>query len=259
MNGIHGVRGPGLSYAVPGGAGSRETFFNSKDMDQNGALSRGELGVPEDVFQYMDRNKDGGVDKKELNSYFSVRRLDEAVTGLIGRKDENGDRVLSVEELGVSDEAYQVIDKDKNNEIDRAELNRFLPEYTLANRAKRLIDAKDSNGNQVLSMEEMGVPGKVFENIDTDGDGQASIDEIAHWHPVHNLNEKSIHIITSRDLNGDNLLGEGEVANQEILQNVDLNCDDHIERVELNLALYRSLSSASSLRDGGVSRMDIKV
>jgi Ca2+-binding EF-hand superfamily protein len=96
--------------------------------DTNGGrsvLNVGELGVPKDIFDKIDKNSDGQVGKAEINTAFHARiqAISERTNHLIARKDTNGDGMLNIEELGVSEKLFAKIDKNGDGLAGRAELS----------------------------------------------------------------------------------------------------------------------------------------
>ncbi len=88
-------------------------------------LNVGELGVPKDIFDKIDKNSDGQVGKAEINTAFHARiqAISERTNHLIARKDTNGDGMLNIEELGVSEKLFAKIDKNGDGLAGRAELS----------------------------------------------------------------------------------------------------------------------------------------
>ena len=119
-----------------------------KDSDGNRALSAEELNVPEDVFTKIDANSDGNADRVELNAYYPISRIDILTLHLIKDKDTDGDKVLSGEELGVTEDILKEIDANGDGNADREELNAAHPlakfYNTFASLAKDLDASKDS-------------------------------------------------------------------------------------------------------------------
>ena len=124
------------------------TLIKDKDSDGDKALSAEELNVPEDVFTKIDINGDGNTDSVELNAYYPISRIDIPTLHLIKDKDTDGDKVLSGEELGVTEDILKEIDANGDGNADREELNAAHPlaklYNTLASLAKDMDASKDS-------------------------------------------------------------------------------------------------------------------
>jgi uncharacterized protein (DUF2141 family) len=99
--------------------------MSKKDTNGDGVLNVGELGVPKDIFDKIDKNSDGQVGKAEINTAFHARiqAISERTNHLIARKDTNGDGMLNIEELGVSEKLFAKIDKNGDGLAGRAELS----------------------------------------------------------------------------------------------------------------------------------------
>ena len=123
-------------------------MIKDKDSDGDKALSAEELNVPDDVFTKIDINGDGNTDSVELNAYYPVSGIDIPTLHLIKDKDTDGDKVLSGEELGVTEDVLKGVDANGDGNADREELNAAHPlakfYNTFASLAKDLDASKDS-------------------------------------------------------------------------------------------------------------------
>src|SRR3972149_9155947 len=121
------------------------TLIKDKDSDGDKALSAEELNVPEDVFTKIDINGDGNTDSVELNAYYPISRIDIPTLHLIKDKDTDGDKVLSGEELGVTEDILKEIDANGDGNADREELNAAHPlakfYNTFASLAKEMMES----------------------------------------------------------------------------------------------------------------------
>ena len=144
------IAGIGNRYIPNPGQLNKMTLSLIKDKDSDGdkALSAEELNVPEDVFTKIDINGDGNTDSVELNAYYPISRIDIPTLHLIKDKDTDGDKVLSGEELGVTEDILKEIDANGDGNADREELNAAHPlaklYNTLASLAKDMDASKDS-------------------------------------------------------------------------------------------------------------------
>ncbi len=100
-------------------------LMSVKDINGDGVLNVGELGVPKDVFDKIDKNSDGQIGKAEINTAFHARiqAMSERTNHLISKKDTNGDGMLNVGELGVPEDVFNKIDKNGDGQADRVELS----------------------------------------------------------------------------------------------------------------------------------------
>ncbi len=186
-------------------------FISKKDTNGNNALSIKELGVSKDVFGRIDKNGDAQVDKFELiiaahkraqavnekanqlinkndtsgdgqvgkvepdiAGHNRAHVVDEKINQLLSKKDSNGDGVLDAGEFSVPEKTFNRIDKNGDGQIGRGELNIAARNRINAvnERINHLISKKDTNGNGVLDIGELGIPEEVFGKIDKDGNGQ---------------------------------------------------------------------------------------
>ncbi len=100
-------------------------LMSVKDTNGDGVLNVGEFGVPEDIFDKIDKNSDGQVGKAEINTAFHARiqAISERTNLLITKKDTNGDGMLNVGELGVPEAVFNRIDKNGDGQVGRVELS----------------------------------------------------------------------------------------------------------------------------------------
>ena len=106
-------------------------FLRKKDINGDGLLNIGELGVPEVAFKQIDKNGDGQVGIGELNidarnkiaANNRAHAVNERISHLLSKKDTNGNGSLDAGELGMSKDIFGRIDKDHNGQVGRLELN----------------------------------------------------------------------------------------------------------------------------------------
>ena len=210
-------------------------LIKNKDTDNSKTLSVEELGAAEDVFTRIDHNGDGQADRAELNAGYPGLRIDRMTTNLILNKDTNDDKVLSAEELGITDEALAQIDLNGDGQADRAELNAGYPGLRIDRMTTNLINGKDANNDGMLSAEELGVAEDVFSRIDHNGDGQADRVELNAFYPKGQINHMTTKLINDKDTNEDGMLSSEELGiSEEAFARIDRNGDGQADRVELN-------------------------
>ncbi len=133
--------------------------MNNKDADGDRYLSAEEFGIDEESFKYFDINSDGKVGKVELNIAIGNYTQAEKTDKLIDSKDTNDDGELSVEELGVSLEEFNRLDKNGDGQVGIAEFNNtFLNNYIIA---QNPIESNDNSGDDLSESD-----GDVDTNVD---------------------------------------------------------------------------------------------
>lgn len=103
---------------------------------------------------------------------------------LVKDKDKDGDKALSAEELDVPEDVFTKIDINGDGNTDSVELNIYYPISKIDIPTLHLIKDKDTDGDKVLSGEELGVSSDILKEIDTNGDGNADREELNAAHPL---------------------------------------------------------------------------
>ncbi len=123
---------------------------------------------------------------------------------LIANKDTNADGVLSAKELDMHKEVFDKIDVNGDGQANKEELAQLYHPKNLVNRqTTNVINAKDTNGDGVLSAEELDVPEEVFNKIDVNGDGQADRNELNAHLRSSQTSHMTTHLINTKDTDGD--------------------------------------------------------
>ncbi len=151
-------------------------LISKKDTNGDEVWNTGELGVHKLSFDQIDKKGDGQIGSGELNiaARNRIHAVNERINHLISKKDTNGDGALDAGELGVPEKAFNRIDKNGDGQIGSGELNIAARNriHAVNERIRHLIGKKDTNGNGVLDIGELGIPKDVFDRIDKDGNGQ---------------------------------------------------------------------------------------
>jgi len=111
-------------------------------------------------------------------------QLNKMTLALIKDKDSDGDKALSAEELNVPEDVFTKIDINGDGNTDSVELNAYYPISRIDIPTLQLIKDKDTDGDKVLSAEELGVNEDVLKEIDTNDDGNADREELNAAHPL---------------------------------------------------------------------------
>ena len=102
---------------------------------------------------------------------------------------------------------------------------------------KHLIKNKDTNNDNVLSMEESGVSEATFAKVDRNGDGQADKKEINMSLAANRINDKTTKMIMDKDSNGDGFLSiEESGVSEAMFAKIDRNGDGQADKKEINMS-----------------------
>lgn len=130
------------------------------------------------MFEKIDTNADGQVTQDELRAHAATR---------FSEADADGDGFLTPEEMlsaRGSERAQRMLerlDTDGNGQLSAAELEAAGKDRG-EKRATRMMDRLDANDDGKLSLEEMTArrdPAKMFERLDADNNGSLSAEEFA--------------------------------------------------------------------------------
>ncbi len=147
-------------------------------------------GVPKGGVDRIEKIGDDQVSRFEriFAAHTRAHAVNEMVSHLMSVKDINGDGVLNVGELGVPKDVFDKIDKNSDGQIGKAEINTAFHAriQAMSERTNHLISKKDTNGDGMLNVGELGVPEDVFNKIDKNGDGQVELSIAARTHAALN-------------------------------------------------------------------------
>lgn len=212
------------------------SLINNNDSDGDGVLSAEELQVPDEAFAHIDSNSDGQADANEVCDCYRKARVNHAAAQLINNEDTDGDRLLSAEEIRAPlEEDFARVDANGDGQVCRTEFITAYRHVYLRQEATKVIENNDTDGDGVLSAEELGVPEEVFEALDTNGDGQADKTEFIDNYREAYLEHLSTRLIENNDADGDGVLSRDELgASQNILfVETQTNGDELLDREEL--------------------------
>ncbi len=152
MQGISGL-GQSKPYDAQQVDRAADKLISRKDADGNGTLSAEELGGPEASFEKIDTNADGQVDKAELVANKPRPLFNRIAAQVIRKMDTDANGTLSAEELDVSAERFDKLDKNQDGQVDKKELGGLLKQ----------LDQKPelsgtSNPSQNLTDQEQVIP-----------------------------------------------------------------------------------------------------
>jgi len=110
--------------------------------------------------------------------------LNKLTVNMIKDKDADGDNALNVKELGLPEDIFTKIDTDGDGNASRDELNIYYPISKTDIPTLHLIKNKDTDGDKLLTAEELGIAKEDFSRIDTNSDGKTDRDELNAAHPL---------------------------------------------------------------------------
>jgi len=264
-------------------------FISKKDTNGDNALTIKELGVGQDLFDRIDKNSDGQVDKFEIIMAAHNRAKGMSDAGksdvpinIFDKIDKDGDGKVDKVGLDIADHGRADAVNEKTNQIinkkdtsDEGVWN--TGEFDVAQigggklnvadhgradavdeRINRLLSKKDTNGDGALNIGEMGVPEAAFKRIDKNGDGQVGIGElnidarnkIAAHNRAHAINERISHLLSTKDANGNGSLDAGELGmSKDVFDKIDKDHNGQVGRLELTAAAHARAAINNLLGD----------
>ena len=172
----------------------------AQDRDADGMLSTIDRGGLKGIVARLDQNSDGRVDSAELMESLARPRFEDIAARMIRHRDIDGDETLSVDELRAAETMFNRIDQNDDGAVDKAELVDFLrgtgehlgrlepPHGGAAIRqrafdyvAAKLIQHRDSDGDETLSGDEWPVLGSIFNRTDKNDDGEVDKAELVDF------------------------------------------------------------------------------
>jgi Ca2+-binding EF-hand superfamily protein len=98
------------------------TIVKEMDADENGALSNSEIDISEEVFAEIDTDEDAELSSDELADSGSILHDALHAQRLMEDHDENGDGVLTDDELDISTDVFGEIDTDSDGTLSKVEV-----------------------------------------------------------------------------------------------------------------------------------------
>jgi Ca2+-binding EF-hand superfamily protein len=142
--------------------------FKAMDKNNDGKVSRAEfLGLPT-MFDRIDANKDGVLDKDELKPLVAQGPAGTRIMAM----DKNGDGKVSRSEYLGPIEMFDRLDTNADGQIDKDEAAKA------ATAMYQRLTGMDKNGDGKLSLDEFQGPPARFKQLDANGDGFVTFEEI---------------------------------------------------------------------------------
>ncbi len=162
-------------------------LIDHKDKDGDGLLNAVEFGGPPEQFDRMDANGDGQADKEAIIAFMPRPLFNGLAAMMIHQQDTDDNKTLNMDELGVSEEVFNEIDKNQGSEIDRKELGHFLSRASGRVRPPRSDRAKSGDANQPSTDDETDTGEETTSQIDTDQDGHPDTEQVTTYFPQLNI------------------------------------------------------------------------
>ncbi|MFH2067280.1 MAG: hypothetical protein ABIK15_18920 [Pseudomonadota bacterium] len=280
MQGFHAIGRP------PFGTDTKEltsTIVEEMDADENGTLSSSEIDISEEVFAGIDSDEDAELSSDELTNSGSILHDALHAKRLMEDHDENGDGVLTDDELDISTDVFGEIDTDSDGTLSRAEIeagiqqlrpeksfgqgsdNMMMPgigfgrpplETDTEELISTLIEGMDADENGTLSSSEIDISEEAFAGIDSDEDAELSSDELTNSGSILHDALHAQRLMEDHDENGDGVLTDDELdISTDVFGEIDTDSDGTLSRAEVEAGIQQLDPRESALRSRDIMMM----
>ncbi|MEM7123689.1 MAG: EF-hand domain-containing protein [Pseudomonadota bacterium] len=204
----------GISYEAHSAGDRAEEMFNRADIDADGSITMEEWQVTRDtMFTTMDVNADGYVTIEEAQQVRAERHGDK----MIDKFDTDSDGLVSTDEFMSGEfkglKKFERLDADGDGIVTQAEADE-------GRHGEKLMDKADLNSDGQVTMDEiMTLRAETFTEIDTDGDGFISANDVSEAYAArkaesdHQGHGKGHRMFERADADGDGQISAEEFAN----------------------------------------------
>lgn len=144
------------------------------DQDGDGLVSADEFPGDEDQFRELDIDGDGYLDEAEAPG--RPPRGGPRPTDIMAEFDEDGDGLLSATEFPGPEDHFTAMDADQDGYLSAEELQAGRPGPPRGGRGG--FDKDDVDQDGMVSQEEFSGPEAMFTELDADGDGYITREEV---------------------------------------------------------------------------------
>jgi|GEM_PF-3831215 Ca2+-binding EF-hand superfamily protein len=223
--------------------------------------------IPSQVLSRLDRNGDGKLDRSELPTDFATRlepifqkyqtdaiTVDQLLSSLPLIQQRQQDSESRKNEQGTG-ESTSGMGSSQANRPDAASSQR-LPSARVAGNEIRFLRWLDRDNSGTLSREEIAQAANVFQQLDTNGDGELDVSELIHLGPLPQ--ETTEAPVLNRPAQGVTPGTQTAIEFEALFSRMDLNQDGAIAPGEAPERLRKLFPLIDENGDGKLSREELR-